>query len=62
MAVTLEIRVGDLGTELGADALIFLRPLQPAGAIAAGALETFLNDLDHLLVLIEPYCHKITPF
>ena len=62
MTKTLEIRVFDLLPELPADALVFFRPLQTAGAISAGALEAFPDHLHHFLVIIQPYCHDITPF
>ena len=42
MAETLEIRVGHLLPELLADALVLLGPLQAAGAVSAGALQTLL--------------------
>ena len=62
MAVAVECRILHLGAEFFADALILLRALHAAGAIATGALEALLDSLDHFLVFIEPNCHKITPF
>ena len=62
MTETLEIRVFHLLPELLADALIFFRPFQTAGAISAGALETFPDHLHHFFIIIQPYCHDITPF
>ena len=60
MAVSLEIRVRNLLPELLADALVVFAPLQTAGAVTAGALEAFLDHMNHFLVFIEPYSHFIT--
>ena len=62
MAVALEVRVCDLLTEFLADALVILRAFQTAGAITAGALQTFPDSLYHLLILIQPNSHAITSF
>ena len=52
MAIALEIWVGDLLTKFLADALIILCPFQAAGAITAGALQSFPDSLDHFLILV----------
>ena len=62
MAIALEIGIGDLLPELLADTLILLRTLQTAGAVAAGTLQTILDDLDHFLVFVQFYCHDDTSF
>ena len=62
MAITLEIGVGHLLPEFLADALVFLGPFQTAGAVTAGALQTFLDHLDHFLVIVQTYSHGITSF
>ena len=62
MAKTLEIRIRHLLPELLADALVLLGTFQPAGTVAAGALQTLPDHLDHFLVLVQPYSHDLTPF
>ena len=63
MAIALEIRVCDLLPEFLTDALIVLRPLQPTGAVASRALQTFPNGFYQFLVVIEPNRHHPTlPF
>ena len=63
MAIALEIRVGNLLPEFLANALIVLRPLQSAGAVAARALQPFPDGLYQFLVVIEPNRHHSTlPF
>ena len=63
MAIALEIRVGDLLPEFLADALIVLRPLQPAGAVASRAFQTFPDGFYQFLVVVEPNRHHPTlPF
>ena len=52
MAIALEIGVCDLLPEFLADALIFLCPLQAAGAIATGSLQALPDGLYHFLILI----------
>ena len=59
MAITLEIGVGHLLPEFLADALVFLGPFQTAGAVTAGALQTFLDHLDHFLVIVQTYSHGV---
>ena len=59
MAVTGEIRIGDLLLEFLADALVFLGPLQTAGAVTTGALQAFLDHLDHFLVIVQTYSHGV---
>ena len=43
MTVTLEIWVGDLLSELLADALVLFGMLHTAGAVATGTLQAFLD-------------------
>ena len=62
MAITLKIGVGHLLPEFLADALVFFGPLQTAGAVTAGTLQTFLDHLDHFLVVVQTYSHEITSF
>jgi hypothetical protein len=62
MAVTLEIGVCDLLTELLANALILFGTLQTAGAIATGALQAFFYGFDHFCIFIESDCHKEISF
>ena len=57
MAITLEIGVSHLFPKLFANALVFLGPFQTAGAVAAGALQTFFDHLDHFLVIVQTYSH-----
>ena len=52
MAIALEIGIGDLLPEFFADAPVFFGPLQTAGAVAAGTLQTVLDHLNHFLVII----------
>ena len=53
MAVALEIRIGDLILELLTHTLGSLRALPAAGAVSAGALESFPDGIDNLLIGIE---------
>ena len=62
MAIAYVVRVGDLLPELLANALIFLRALHTAGAIAAGALQAVPDGLNHFFIFIEPNCHGVTSF
>ena len=57
MAIALEIGIGNLFPEFFADALVFFGPLQTAGAVAAGTLQTVLDHLNHFLVIIQTYSH-----
>ena len=57
MAKTFEIGVSYLLPEFLANALVFLGSLQTAGAVATGALQTFLDHLDHFLVIVQTYSH-----
>ena len=59
MAITLEIGVSHLLPEFLADALVFLGSLQTAGAVATGALQAFLDHLDHFLVIVQTYSHGV---
>ena len=59
MAIALEIRVGDLLTKFLADALVFLSSFQTAGTVAAGALQTVFDHLDHFLVIVQTYSHGV---
>ena len=53
MAVALVIRVGDLILELLTHTLGSLRALPAARAVSAGALESFPDGIDNLLIGIE---------
>ena len=57
MAVALELRISDLLAEFLANALVLFRSFQSAGAVTTGTLQTFLDGLDHFLILIEPNSH-----
>ena len=57
MAETLEIGVFHLLPELLADALVLLGPLQAAGAVSAGALESLFDGGHHFLIVIQPNSH-----
>ena len=56
MAIALEVGISNLLPEFLADALILLGPLQTAGAVAAGALQTLPNGLNHFLVFVQSEC------
>ena len=60
MTISLEIRVGHLLAKFLANALVFLAPLQTAGAITAGALEALFHHVDHFLIFVQPYSHGST--
>jgi hypothetical protein len=53
VAVALEIGIGDLILELLTHTLGSLRALQSAGAVPAGALESFPDGIDNFLIGIE---------
>ena len=57
MAISLELGIGNLIPEFLADALVFLGPFQTAGAVAASALQTFFDHLDHFFVIVQTYSH-----
>ena len=59
MAITLIVGVSDLLPEFLANALVFLGSFQTAGAVATGALQTFLDHLDHFLVIVQTYSHGV---
>ena len=59
MAIALEIGVSNLFPKFLANALVFLGSLQTAGAVATGALQTFLDHLDHFLVIVQTYSHGV---
>ena len=59
MAITREIGISHLLPEFLTDALVFLGALQTAGAVAAGALQAFLDHLDHFLVIVQTYSHGV---
>ena len=59
MAIALEIGVSHLLPEFLANALVFLGSFQTAGAVAAGALQAFLDHLDHFLVIVQTYSHGV---
>jgi len=52
MAIALEIPIRDLLLELTAHTLVFFSALEPAGAIAAGATETFLDSVYYFFVFV----------
>ena len=60
MAETLEIGVLHLLPEFPADALVLLGPLQAAGTVSAGALQTLADHGHHFLVIVQPNSHWIT--
>ena len=63
MAVALEFRISDLIAEFLAHTSVFLRALQPAGAVALLLLQPFTDAGDDLLVFIEPDLHAVhAPF
>ena len=62
VTISLKFRVGHLLPEFLTDALVFFRPLEPAGAVAAGALEAVPDGLDHFLVGVQCDCHNAHPF
>ena len=59
MAISLEIGVSHLFPEFLANALVFLGSLQTAGAVTTGALQAFLDHLDHFLVIVQTYSHGV---
>ena len=59
MAITGKVRVGDLLPEFLAHTLVFLGPLQPAGAIAAGTLQALLDRLYHFQIFVQSYSHDV---
>ena len=62
MAETLKIGVFHLLPEFLADTLVLLGPLQAAGAVSAGALQTLPDHGHHFLVIVQSNCHGITSF
>ena len=60
MTVTAKRGVCDLFPEFLADTLIVFAPLQSAGTIASGPLQSVPNHLNHFLVFIEPDSHRNT--
>ena len=60
MTIAFELRIRDLLTKFLADALIFFRALQTAGAITAGTLQSFLDCLHHFLIFIQSDSHDTT--
>jgi hypothetical protein len=53
VAVALKIGVSDLILKFLTHTSVFLRALPAAGAVAAGALESFPDGVDNLLIGIE---------
>ena len=53
MAETLELGVCYLVSEFLTDALVFLRPFETAGAIAASLLESLLYGSDYIFIFVE---------
>ena len=62
MAETLEIGILHLLPKLLADALVFFRTLQSAGAVSTGTLQTFPNGRYHFLIFIQTNSHVNTSF
>ena len=62
MTVAFEVGIGHLRPEFLADALVIFVPFQPAGAVAAGALETLFYGVDHFLVFVQSNSHIVTSF
>ena len=60
MTVSFKVWIRNLSPEFGADALVILRPLQPAGAIATGAFQAFPDHSHHFLVIVKSDCHDHT--
>jgi len=58
MTVTLEVRISDLFPEFFANTLVLLAVFQTAGAVTAGALETFPDRCNHFFVFVQPNGHK----
>ena len=52
MTVAGKVGVCHLLPEFLADALVLLTPLQPAGTVAAGALQSILYHLYHFLIFV----------
>ena len=59
MAITREIGVCNLLPEFLTNALVFLGSFQTAGAVTTGALQTFFDHLDHFLVIVQTYSHRV---
>ena len=57
MAISFEVRVGHLVTELLADALVLFRALQTAWTVAAFGLEAFADHRHDFLVFVETDSH-----
>ena len=57
MAVSFEVRVGHLLTELLADAFVVFNALQAAWAIAAFGLEAFADRRHDFFVFVEADTH-----
>ena len=62
MAVAMEVRIGHLGTEFFANALVILCPFHTAGAVATGVFQALFYGLYHFGVIVESNCHSIPPF
>ena len=60
VAEALEVWIPDLFAELAAHALVVLRPLETAWAVAAGALEALADTLHDLFIRIQPYLHSFS--
>jgi len=57
VAVAVKIGIRDLLPELLAHALVFFTPLQTAGAVASGLLQTLPDGLDDLGIFIQSNSH-----
>ena len=60
MTVSGKIGVSYLFPEFLANALVFFRPLQSAGAIATGTLQSLFYGLNHLFIIIQFDSHNAT--
>ena len=61
MTVSFEVGIGNLLPEFGANALVILCPLQPAGAITTGTLKALPDHVHHFLIIVQSDCHDTTP-
>lgn len=60
MTIPCKLGIRDLLPEFLADTLIVFAPLQSAGTIASGPLQSVPNHLNHFLVFIESDSHRNT--
>ena len=60
MTIPCKLGILDLLPEFLADTLIVFAPLQSAGTIASGPLQSVPNHLNHFLIFIESDSHRNT--